>query len=119
MSINLKKPKTARFELRCKLVHAFMASKNDYVTKQQIAEQLEWSWPKQDRQIRDILSHISKTNPIISTSSTNAGYKLAQVSGDVQEVQHAVAEINSRIEELAKRKQPLIQFCRTNNVIIS
>lgn len=115
---SLKKPKTARFELRCKLVHAFMQN-NGYVTKQQIAKCLEWEWPKYDRQIRDIISHISKTSPIVSTSSSADGYMLAKTNMDVKDVQHAIAEINSRIEELAKRKQPLIQFCRENNVVVN
>lgn len=109
MSINLKKPKTARFELRCKLVHAFMVGKG-FVTKAQIAEQLEWGWPKHDRQIRDIISHISKTHPIVSMSSTSDGYKLAETLNDLGDVKHAMAEIDSRIEELAKRKQTLRNF---------
>jgi len=103
-----KKPKTAMFELRCKVVHAFLATKG-FVTKAEIAKELEWEWPKHDRQIRDILSHISKTYPIISMSCTD-GYKLAENLSDLGNVKHAIAEIDSRIEELAKRKQTLQNF---------
>ena len=56
------------------------------------------------------MSVLATKKPIIS-NSTGAGYKLARAVEDIDEVKHTWKEIDSRIEELNKRKKPLIEFC--------
>ena len=107
--IEFAKPKISKFNERCDSVLEFMKNR-DYVTKSEIANHLGWTWPHKDRQIRDIISNISWFHPIVSTSDTNKGYKLAKDNSDIELCKHAWAEIDSRIEELAKRKRPLIKF---------
>lgn len=107
--IEFTKPKISKFNERCNQVLEFL-KRSDYVTKSDIANLLGWTLPKYDRSIRDIIANISWHNPIISTSDTNKGFKLAKDYDDAELVKHAWAEIDSRIEELAKRKRPLIKF---------
>ena len=113
--IDFSKPKISKFNERCDMVVEFL-KKREYVTKAEIAEHLGLVWPKQDRQIRDMIAHISWIYPIVSTSDTNKGYKLAKEMSDVELVKHSWAEIDKRILELSKRKRPLIAFLDKRNV---
>lgn len=63
-----------------------------------------------ERQVRMMITEISHKMPIISTSGTNNGYKVARTINDIQMVEHSWAELFSRIEELEKRIKPLIDF---------
>jgi hypothetical protein len=113
-----KKPQVSKFNERCGKVLEFMRQR-DYVTKADIAEFLGWTLPKHERQIRDIVANISWYYPVVSTSDTNKGFKLAKDDADAELVKHAWAEIDSRIEELAKRKRPLIKFLDKRNIKIT
>jgi len=107
--MEFEKPQISKFNERCNQVLEFLKTR-DYVTKAEIANHLGWTWPHKDRQIRDIIANISWHNPIISTSDTNKGFKLAKDYDDAVLCKHAWAEIDKRISELAKRKIPLIKF---------
>lgn len=107
--IEFEKPKISKFNERCNQVLEFLKV-SGYVTKADIANHLGWHLPKYDRQIRDIIANISWHNPIISTSDTNKGFKLARDYEDCESAKHSWAELDSRIEELQKRKRPLIKF---------
>lgn len=112
--VEFKKPTISKFEERCKRVFYWLQVR-DYVTKPQIAEFLGWQYPKTDRQIRDIISSISQKHPIVSTSDTNKGFKLAKDPSDIELVKHSFNELNSRIDEMNKRKRPLMNFLNNNN----
>jgi len=116
--MEFKKPVITKFEERCKRVFYWLQV-CDYVTKPQIAEFLGWQYPKSDRQVRDIISAISQKHPIVSTSDTNKGFKLAKDPSDLEAVKHSWAELDSRIEELNKRKRPLIKFLDDRNAKIT
>lgn len=107
--MEIEKPPISKFNERCKQVILFLEGR-DYVTKNEIALELGWEYPKTDRQIRNLISSISQSHPIISCSDSNRGYKLAKDPSDGELVKHSWAEIDSRIEELTKRKRPLIKF---------
>ena len=81
---------------------------NDFVTKEQMLAHLGWDKTR-DRQLRDLISMIAKKVPVISTSDSK-GYKIAQDKADLELVEHAWAELSSRIEELNKRIMPLMEF---------
>lgn len=63
-----------------------------------------------DRQIRDLISIVAKKFSVIATSDSK-GYWIASKQEDLNEVHHELKELDSRIEELNKRRQPLIGFC--------
>lgn len=83
--------------------------KSEWLTKEEMLEYLGWDM-KKERQLRDIISLIAKRVPIISTSDSK-GYKLAKTQEDKQLVIGTWMEIDSRIEELSKRRKPLQEFC--------
>ena len=118
MSIVFDKPKINKFQERKEKVLKLLMD-SEFVTKPKIAELLEWQYPKSDRQIRMIIEDISHTYPIISTSDTNKGYKLAKSIDDAEHVKHSWAEIDSRIHELSKRKKPLVKFMDKHGIRIT
>ena len=63
-----------------------------------------------ERQIRELIAIVAKKVPVISTSDSK-GYWIASKPEDVTHAKHAWKEIDSRIEELDARRQPLIAFC--------
>lgn len=93
-------------ELANKLYKLFYRS--GWLTKEEMLEYLGWD-SKKDRQLRDTISLVAKKVPIISTSDSK-GYKLAKTMEDKQLVLHQWQELDSRIEELSKRRKPLIDF---------
>ena len=80
----------------------------DVVTKEEMLAELGWD-SRKDRQLRDLLSMIGKKRPLISTSDSK-GYKIAKTKADLEEVEHTLAEMSSRVEEIQKRMQPLYEF---------
>lgn len=62
-----------------------------------------------ERTIRKIISLLAQKRPIIATSD-NKGYRLAKTVEDVADVMHQWKELDSRIEEIEKRKKPLVEF---------
>ena len=63
-----------------------------------------------ERQIRMAITEISHKLPVLSTSGTNNGYKIATSPEELSLVENSWAELSSRIEELNKRISPLIRF---------
>ena len=72
-----------------------------------------------ERNIREEISKISMHYPVISHSQTK-GYRICNVdevlksnsfnkiNSEIEEIEHCIKEINSRIKELHKRKMPLL-----------
>lgn len=102
-----KKPLTDKIKERANSLYSFLLTKKDFVTKGEIGAYLGL---KNERTVRDVISVLATKKPIISNSA-GAGYKLARFAEDVEEVKHTWKELDSRIEELNKRKKPLIEFC--------
>jgi hypothetical protein len=104
------KPIVRNFEEKKKVVLEFL-KKNNFATKPQLCECIGLKYnANNDRRIRDVVSSLSQEYPIVSHSHTNKGYRLATSLEDLEEVQHSWKWIDSMIEELEKRKQPLIKF---------
>lgn len=102
-----EKPITDKMKERANALYKYLKARQDFVTKAEIGAYLG---VKNERQVRDIISVLATKKPIIS-NSTGAGYKLACSAEDIDEVKHTWKEIDSRIEELSKRRKPLIEFC--------
>ena len=109
--MSFEKPMTENQKINGNKLYRFMKN-SDVVTKEQMLECLGWDKTK-DRQLRDLISCIAKKVPVISTSDSK-GYKIAKTKQDLKDVVHQWKEIDSRIEELEKRKQPLIKFYEEN-----
>ena len=107
--IDFSKPKISKFNERCDMVVEFL-KKREYVTKAEICQLLNWSYPAKDRQTRDLIAHISQQYPIVSTSDTNKGYKLAKEVSDIEGCKHTFAELSKRRDELLNRIKPIIKF---------
>lgn len=115
------KPITPNMKQKVNRLYTFMKGKTDFVTKEEIGEFLGIT---NERSVRDVIAVLSTKKPIIAVSD-NKGYKLARTTKDIELVRQAWMEIDSRQEELEKRKQPLIEFyekaqakeCTTNGRI--
>lgn len=101
-----EKPLTDNIKQKANALFDYLIQQNDYVTKEQIGEYLGI---KNERSVRDIISLLATKKPIISKSNSK-GYKLAKSSKDLQDCLNVWREIDSRIEELKKRREPLIKF---------
>jgi biotin operon repressor len=93
-------------EMRKKLNRMYALLKERFYSKQELMEIFGLG----ERQIRMMITEISHRFPIISTSGTNSGYKLATSKEDLELVEHTWGELSSRVEELQKRIEPLIKF---------
>lgn len=109
--MSFEKPMTENQKINGNKLYKFMKN-NDIVTKEQMLDCLGWDKTK-DRQLRDLISCIAKRVPVISTSDSK-GYKIAQTKQDLKDVVHQWKELDSRIEELQKRREPLIKFYEEN-----
>ena len=107
MEVKYEKPMTENEKLNGNKLYKFLMA-HDIVTKEEMFEFLGWD-KKKDRQLRNLLSLIGQKRPLISTSDQK-GYKIAKTKEDLEEVEHTLAEISSRVEELQKRMQPLYAF---------
>ena len=74
-------------------------------------EELSNAFGASERATREMISYIAKRRPIIATSDRR-GYRLAIYTRDYEDCKHQYAELQSRIDELTARKQPLEQFCK-------
>ena len=110
--MSFEKPMTENQKMNGNKLYKCMKN-NDVVTKEQMLDCLGWDKSK-DRQLRDLISCIAKRVPVISTSDSR-GYKIAQTKQDLKDVVHQWKELDSRIEELQKRREPLIKFYEENS----
>lgn len=101
-----EKPITNLMSHRAELLLNAFKQNRGYITKSQICEIIGSS---DERTARDVVAHLRKRYPIISTSD-GRGYKLARKRSDLEEAEHALAEFSSRIEELEKNMKPLYKF---------
>lgn len=102
-----EKPITENAKEKVNALYLFLKGKNDFVSKDEIGAYLG---VKNERTVRDIISLLSHKKPIISNSK-GLGYKLALTKEDLEMVELTWKEIDSRIEELEKRRKPLVEFC--------
>lgn len=93
-------------EMRDRLNRMYFLLKERYYTKQELMEIFGLG----ERQIRMLITEISHRFPVISTSSTNNGYKIATNADDLEGIEHTWKELISRVEEIEKRVKPLIKF---------
>lgn len=101
----VKKPELTR-AMRDRLNDLYRLLKTRYYTKQELMEVFETG----ERQIRDMISTLSHKVPVISTSGTNMGYKVATCKEDLENARYSCAELESRVNEIEKRKKPLMDF---------
>ena len=99
-----EKPITDNMKDKANKLFIYLKDIGRYATKEEIGEFLG---VKNERATRDIIALLATKKPIISTSSTNAGYKLAMGKEDLELVENSLAELSSRRDELEKRMQPL------------
>ena len=87
------------------------------LTKEEIGEKLHIT---SDRVIRDVISICSMHYPVIAVSS-NKGYRRAknidQLEGkalevEIDEVEHQLRELKSRVDCLKKRMKPLVAWLK-------
>ena len=105
---NMNKAEKPEFtdEMRAKLNSMVRLLYKRFYTKQELME----IYNVGERQIRMMITAISHRLPVMSTSGTNNGYKIATSPEELKLVESSWAELSSRIEELQKRISPLIRF---------
>ena len=101
-----EKPITENIKQKANALFDYLMAQSDYVTKEQIGEYLGI---KNERSVRDVISLLATKKPILSKSNSK-GYKLCKTKSDLKDCTNVWCEINSRIEELKKRREPLIKF---------
>lgn len=103
--MEVKKPEFTD-EMRARLNSMVKLLRKRFYTKQELMEIYNLG----ERQIRMAITEISHRLPVISTSGTNNGYKIATTPEELALVETSWAELSSRIKELTKRIQPLTKF---------
>jgi hypothetical protein len=93
-------------EMRARLNKMYKLLKEKFYTKKELMEIFNLG----ERQIRMMIAEISHRFPVISTSGTNAGYKIATSKDDLELVEQTWGELSSRMTETEKRIAPLIKF---------
>ena len=102
----IEKPTLTNIQEKANRLYEYLKTQDDYVTKEQIGRVLEI---KNERSVREVISLLATKKPILSKSNSK-GYKLAKTVEDLEDLKNVWMEIDSRIEELEKRKEPLIKF---------
>ena len=109
----IEKPTLTNIQEKANRLYEYLKTQDDYVTKEQIGRVLGI---KNERSVREVISLLATKKPILSKSNSK-GYKLAKTVEDLEDLKNVWMEIDSRIEELDKRRTPLIKFYeRYNNV---
>lgn len=94
---------------RANEVYRYLRTEARPVTKEELCSFLGWEYnSSSERRVRDLISIIAKRKPIIATSDQR-GYKVPTID-DLEAVEHQWRELDSRISELAARREPLIKF---------
>lgn len=93
-------------EMRSRLNTMYLLLKQRFYTKAELIEYFGLG----ERQIRMLISEISHRFPVISTSGTNEGYKIATSADDLELVEATWKEMVARVEQIEKRVKPLIKF---------
>lgn len=104
-TVKCEKPEFTE-EMRAKLNKMYKLLKERFYSKQELMQIFGLG----ERQIRMIITEISHRFPVISTSGTNAGYKIATSEADLELVENTWGELSSRLTEIEKRIEPLIKF---------
>lgn len=104
----MREPQKPEFteEMRNKLNYMYRLLKSRYWTKQELMAEFELG----ERQVRMMIQEIRQRVPVISTSGTNKGYKVATSSKEMDEVVATWRELYSRSRELGKAIAPLAAF---------
>jgi hypothetical protein len=104
--VKIEKPLTDNIKSKANALYEYLKKENRYVTKEEIGAVLGI---KNERSVRDVISLLATRKPILSKSNSK-GYKLAQSLEDLEDCKNVWLELDSRIEELEKRREPIIKF---------
>jgi hypothetical protein len=102
----IEKPTLTNIQERANKLYEYLKTQDDYVTKEQIGKVLEI---KNERSVREVISLLATKKPILSKSNSK-GYKLAKSVKDLNDAINVWCELDSRIEELNKRRTPIVDF---------
>lgn len=102
----IEKPNLTNIQEKANRLFEYLKTQENYVSKEQIGVYLGI---KNERSVREVISLLATKKPILSKSNSK-GYKLAKSINDLEDLKNVWMEIDSRIEELEKRREPLIKF---------
>lgn len=105
------KPTLTNIQERANKLYEYLKTQDDYVTKEQIGAYLGID---NERSVREVISLLATKKPILSKSNSK-GYKLAKSVKDIDDAINVWCELDSRIEELNKRRTPIINFVERMN----
>jgi hypothetical protein len=101
-----EKPITDNMKHKVNECYLFLKGIGRYATKEEIGDYLGVS---NERTVRDIIALLATKKPILAHSG-GKGYKLCRSETDLEDAEHTLAELSSRMEEIKKRMQPLYAF---------
>jgi hypothetical protein len=107
----IEKPTLTNIQERANKLYEYLKTQDDYVTKEQIGAYLGVD---NERSVREVISLLATKKPILSKSNSK-GYKLAKSVKDVDDAINVWLELDSRMEELNKRRTPIINFVERMN----
>ena len=107
----IEKPTLTNIQERANKLYEYLKTQDDYVTKEQIGVYLGID---NERSVREVISLLATKKPILSKSNSK-GYKLAKSVKDVDDAINVWCELDSRMEELNKRRTPIINFVERMN----
>jgi hypothetical protein len=107
----IAKPTLTNIQERANKLYEYLKTQDDYVTKEQIGAYLGVD---NERSVREVISLLATKKPILSKSNSK-GYKLAKSVKDVDDAINVWCELDSRMEELNKRRTPIINFVERMN----
>ena len=107
----IAKPTLTNIQERANKLYEYLKTQDDYVTKEQIGAYLGVD---NERSVREVISLLATKKPILSKSNSK-GYKLAKAVKDVDDAINVWCELDSRMEELNKRRTPIIDFVERMN----
>lgn len=105
------KPTLTNIQERANKLYEYLKTQDDYVTKEQIGAYLGID---NERSVREVISLLATKKPILAKSNSK-GYMLAKSVKDIDDAINVWTELDSRIEELNKRRTPIINFVERMN----